>query len=278
MPKLMQSPLNEYGILSTEFGGSMKLPVSLLLAGFITASSALLLGQSLPDVTHAPDGGIRESIEGVFVPAMAGAPFSTKETVFVTKHLADGSTVTRKYFAMIARDSQGRLYRERRNPVAGNSDSEPYLYQTYVSDPDQKMRVTCSPASKTCWVTEYRRVLHMGDAPLGPSKDGKSYLTRESLGTQTLQGLTVEGTRETVTYAANTFGNDKPLVVTKEFWYSPELQVNLKVIRNDPREGTQTLELTELSRAEPPAEQFAAPQGYKMVDVRAAANRAGDQP
>lgn len=93
-------------------------------------------------------------------------------------------------------------------------------------------------------------------------------MRREAIGSKSIDGLAVEGTRETLTFAPQAFGNDKPVVVSKEYWYSPQLQVNLLVTRNDPRNGTQRLEVTELKLGEPEADWFTVPDGYRVVAER----------
>ena len=49
----------------------------------------------------------------------------------------------------------------------------------------------------------------------------------EHLGTQTIEGVSAEGTRTTVTIPAGQIGNEQPIVTTTERWYSPELQVTV---------------------------------------------------
>jgi hypothetical protein len=68
-------------------------------------------------------------------------------------------------------------------------------------------------------------------------------------------------------------GNERPLVSTREFWYSDELQTNLKVTRVDPREGTQAIWITDLSTAEPDPHLFEIPLGYSVRDLREPAQR-----
>jgi uncharacterized protein YecT (DUF1311 family) len=94
-------------------------------------------------------------------------------------------------------------------------------------------------------------------------------LARESLGTKSMDGLQVVGTRETRTFNPDAFGNDKPVIVTKEFWYSPRLQFNLSVTRSDPRSASQKLEVTDLKLGDPGSEWFAIPAGYRIVTERA---------
>jgi hypothetical protein len=83
-----------------------------------------------------------------------------------------------------------------------------------------------------------------------------------------IDDLNVVGTRETITINAGVLGNNKPLVSTREFWYSPDLQVNLSVLRKDPREGTQVIHVVDLSRTEPDPATFQVPAGYVVQDLR----------
>jgi hypothetical protein len=85
----------------------------------------------------------------------------------------------------------------------------------------------------------------------------------------------VVGTRETRIIAAGTIGNDRPISVTKEFWYSPQLGLNMLVKRSDPRIGTQTFTVTEVGLAEPDPKYFQLPAGYKVMDLREQAKSKG---
>jgi hypothetical protein len=123
-------------------------------------------------------------------------------------------------------------------------------------------------ASHQCVATGYHPQTSFVAVPAGALANGTRYLSREDLGTNTMEGLDVVGTRETLTISPGVAGNDRPLVTTKEFWYSPDLQTNLAVTRNDPREGTQVIRLSNVSRFEPPAEQFEVPSGFTLQDAR----------
>ncbi len=69
------------------------------------------------------------------------------------------------------------------------------------------------------------------------------------------------------------FGNDKPVVVTKEIWYSAQLRFNLSVTRLDPRNGTQKLDVIDLKLGDPGTEWFVLPDGYRMVMGRGIQSR-----
>jgi hypothetical protein len=224
-----------------------------------------LASQDDSGISHAPDGGIARHVEGISVPAIPGAPFTAKEVVQLTNHLQDGTVIQQKYYAMIVRDSQGRVYRENRGRIPMGADREPPLMYFYVNDPRKGIRTTCTLATRICEVTGWHPNLHLAEEPVGLSRDGMSYLTRENMGHSTIDSLDVIDSRETRTYNARAFGNDRPLAVTKRYWYSPQLQINLAVNRHDPRTEDQNLELTELNLSEPDTAWFAVPEGYRLV-------------
>jgi uncharacterized protein YecT (DUF1311 family) len=233
-------------------------------------SSTAASGTSDASAGHAPDpdSGLTGHVDGLFIPLVTGAPFHAKIPVEITRTFADGTTVTQKYYTLVARDSDGREYREARQLVPSDSDREPPIISTRVYDPKTSLIITCTPEQRICRQQIFDPTQHPVEEPAGPSSDGKSVLTRESLGTKTIDGLECTGTRETRTFNPGAFGNDKPVVVTKEIWYSPQLQFNLLVTRLDPRNGTQKLEVTDLKLGNPGAEWFALPDGYRVVAGR----------
>ena len=88
----------------------------------------------------------------------------------------------------------------------------------------------------------------------------------ESLGTQLMEGLAVEGTRTTLTIPAGQIGNELPIMVVSERWFSPDLKVLVMSRQSDPRFGETTYRLTNLTRAEPSPELFEIPKDFKMID------------
>ena len=87
--------------------------------------------------------------------------------------------------------------------------------------------------------------------------------TTTSLGTKTFDGVKAEGTSTVWTIPAGKIGNRNPINVTSETWYSPDLQVTVSSRYNDPRTGESTYRLAAIKRAEPAAELFKVPEGYK---------------
>jgi hypothetical protein len=95
-------------------------------------------------------------------------------------------------------------------------------------------------------------------------EEASGTVKKDNLGTQTINGLTAEGTRITRTIAAGQIGNDKSLQVVFERWYSPDLQIVVKSTRTDPRFGTTTYTLSHIQRTEPAAALFIVPADYSV--------------
>ncbi len=86
----------------------------------------------------------------------------------------------------------------------------------------------------------------------------------EQLGKQVIEGLETEGKRTTITIPAGQIGNEQPIVITNEVWYSPELQTIVYSKRDDPMAGTTIFKLTNIVRDEPDAALFQLPPDYKV--------------
>ena len=89
-------------------------------------------------------------------------------------------------------------------------------------------------------------------------------VNQESLGTQSIEGVTAEGTRMTLTIPAGKIGNDRPIVTVNERWYSPELQTVVLTKNSDPRMGETTYRLTNINRSEPDPSLFQVPADYTV--------------
>jgi hypothetical protein len=89
----------------------------------------------------------------------------------------------------------------------------------------------------------------------------------ESLGKETIAGLPADGTRTTTTIPAGAIGNERPLEIVREQWYSSDLQIVLRSKRADPRFGGTAYEVTKIDRAEPVSSLFEVPPDYKVVKM-----------
>ena len=91
----------------------------------------------------------------------------------------------------------------------------------------------------------------------------------ENLGVDTFEGQEVQRTRETFTFFKDKIGNTKTILLVVDYWYSPALGINVKVVRHDPRDGDQTLWLTNISTTAADPSTFQIPAGYRVIDRRA---------
>ncbi len=92
------------------------------------------------------------------------------------------------------------------------------------------------------------------------------YETRtDQLGTQNIEGVNAEGTRTVTTIPAGAIGNERPIEMVYEKWYSPELDLVVLSKNSDPRFGEQTYRLTNIVRSEPDSSLFALPTGYRLL-------------
>ena len=88
---------------------------------------------------------------------------------------------------------------------------------------------------------------------------------KEALGKQSFDGVEAEGTRNTVTIPAGAIGNERPILIVSERWYSAELQAVVMSRHSDPRFGETSYRLTNINRAEPDRTLFEVPAGYNVT-------------
>jgi hypothetical protein len=88
----------------------------------------------------------------------------------------------------------------------------------------------------------------------------------DDLGSDTIEGIPVQGRRTTTTYPAGSQGNDRPFSVTHEHWRSSELNLDVLWKTDDPRSGVRAHQLVNISPSEPDASLFQPPPGYAVKD------------
>jgi hypothetical protein len=142
------------------------------------------------------------------------------------------------------------------------------LTSTELSEPATHTIAFCNARTHMCELRFYGAMTSAPLQPAGPSANGSNSLVRENLGTQTINGLELIGTRETQTISSALAGSGRPLVVVKEFWYSQRLGVNVLTKRVDPRSGTELFTVTDIRQSEPDARLFTMPADARVVDLR----------
>jgi len=87
-----------------------------------------------------------------------------------------------------------------------------------------------------------------------------------------------EGTRTTLTIPAGEIGNERPLEIVSERWFSRELGIVVLSRRTDPRMGETVYKLTNLRRTEPLRSLFEAPPEYTVKEGPAMLERRARPP
>jgi hypothetical protein len=212
-------------------------------------------------------------IGGMHGKVVIGAPFSAAATAETKQTLSDGTTISRTVQTNLFRDAQGRVRREVTMPAVGPlaSTGTPRTF-IMIQDPVAGAGYMLDTSKKMA----HKMLQHAHGGPGAGSPDATQERThrgenanviKESLGTQTINGVSAQGTRYTRTIPAGQVGNDKPLTVVKEEWYSPDLQIVVQSKHSDPFTGTATYTVTNIQRTAPNATLFSVPSGYTVSDA-----------
>jgi hypothetical protein len=274
----------------------MKAIVITALAGGLAA-----LGQDGPVVSQTPAeitvrttvgaiAGARIQVLGVQPiggePAK-DAPYSAEAVTETTQTLADGNRIVTNQSSMQYRDGMGRERREQTlmkapadlggspeivlisDPVANTTYSLNTRERTAQKMPDsrrtavEKLQIRNSGTPGTFGV----RGLMLSSRMILNGQPDAGTVKTEDLGSQLTEGILANGTRITRTIPAGQIGNQQPIQVVDESWFSPELQIMIMTRHNDPREGETVYKLTKISRAEPDPSLFQVPQGYVITEL-----------
>jgi hypothetical protein len=234
--------------------------------------------------------------------AVSGAPYCAQITSEFTQTLQDGNKIDRKNVTNVCRDGQGRTRTEQTLPKIGQysaSNGAPQVI--FINDPVSGVNYVLDPAHKTA-----RKMVRPnaqggpgrgpggpgrgpagpgGNPPQnnggtnGPQRGRNNNSSSQSLGQMNIEGILVNGTLVTRTIPAGQVGNQSPIQVTSERWYSPDLKVNLLVKNNDPMRGQNTTTVSNINRNEPDPSLFQVPSDYTIQDMsRGRGGRGGPRP
>jgi hypothetical protein len=112
-------------------------------------------------------------------------------------------------------------------------------------------------------VRVFTRGVAIGAAPFAHTVG--AYEPAEDLGEQVLEGLLVKGERLTDTIPAGAMGNERPIEIVTERWYSNDIDALVRHRFFDPRTGETTYELVNVARGDPSPDLFQVPQGYEIT-------------
>lgn len=244
---------------------------------------------------------IANSNAGMQSKVITGAPYEADEKSVMTQTLADGNRIVQATSSRLYRDQQGRARVERSlkglSPEGGEVEktvmiNDPVAAAHFVLDERNRTVMKSSPASlrdakamaEHLHSLEFalgkaKGTVHSGSEPIVVTKhsviDGGENTKTESLGKQVMEGLSVEGTRTTVTIPAGAMFNERTIEIVSEKWFSPDLQMVIMSKRTDPRMGETVYTISKINRANPELSLFQVPAGYTerqpmrrtMIDV-----------
>jgi hypothetical protein len=271
----------------------------------VLATGSMLPAQDAPRMVVQQGFKVKEGLAGAgtvqFVAGeLAGGnpvknvPYSAEAITQTTQTLADGNRIARNSSSMIYRDSEGR---ERRELSVGNLVVNGIPVQTiFISDPVAGVNYTLDTKNHTAMKMPPPPPLPKGapgdnvmfktmgiggamipnvigapqvmiyKAGVGPNSGDQQPPKVEQLGTMVIEGVQAEGTRTTMTIPAGQIGNEQPIQIVSERWYSPELKVAVLTKHSDPQIGQTEYRLTNISRAEPLPSLFQVPPDYVLKD------------
>jgi hypothetical protein len=201
---------------------------------------------------------------------VTGAPFSAVAVSETIQTLADGNHITRKTQTNLFRDSEGRFRKEVTLPAIGPlttlgrpnmfvSIHDPVAGTHFILHPDAKIAERMEAPASTMNTMKGNIQYQQQQAVAEGSME------KEDLGTQTMAGVSAQGTRVTHTILPGRMGNEKAMTVVFEQWYSNDLQMVVMSKRSDPRFGDTTYTVTNIQRSEPAASLFAVPSDYTVT-------------
>jgi hypothetical protein len=240
-------------------------------------------------------------LQGGVMSNIKGAPYSGDQITENTQILGDGTRIHNENAVKVYRDSEGRVRRETPemisifDPVAGvgytlnpsaltgskmqvsvsvKGGPNSVSYSASASSADGKT-VQVYAGTKTTTITGSGEGVGIGTgagsgffySAAGPNIAFSKALSKgkaESLGSQSMEGVNVQGERRTHTIEAGEIGNDRPIQTIDEHWYSPDLQLDVMTRHSDPRTGEQTTRLVDIRRGDPDASLFQVPASYTI--------------
>lgn len=267
-----------------------------------TAQEKIAVAKALQDTRQALDKftiELKAATSGMVDPVVTGAPYSAVTTNETIQTLADGNRIVNRTTYNVARDGQGRVRREEvreDGTVASVMIMDPVANASYVLDPANRTArkvallgpnvVSFRAASGSGWsavsstaakseaaaTAEMKaradavNFVYAGNSVVTVAAATKMHVEREPLGTQVMEGVAVEGTRNVSTIPAGAIGNERPIDTISEQWYSKDLQMTIMSRNADPRSGERTYRVTNVRRGEPDPTLFQVPADYTVKE------------
>jgi hypothetical protein len=275
---------------------SMVISVTFAACALAQTDKVVAAKQKMADELAFGPIGITAALAGP-MSTTAGAPYSAQAVTQRIQVLADGNRIVQTTTNNVARDGQGRVRREESLPGFAGKDGSDGPHLVLIEDPVAGVHITLDAANKTAFKMPFgqmkageKAAAENGVPPVTVNKTffissgqpgmdtvqtvqlmklkttAEAGAAKADLGTQMVEGVNAHGTKLTQTIPAGQVGNEMPITITTETWYSPDLKVLVMSKSDDPRMGETTYKLTNIQRAEPDATLFQVPEDYAVKD------------
>lgn len=218
---------------------------------FASGLLALCAGAALPGHVVARPLRTTGTVVDQGPRSIVGKPYAATIEVKTVQTLPDGTHITREGIARKEyRDSQGRTRIEYYMLKGSGSADEGKLMSVIIRDPAKDASYLLNPRNHTAQKMIPRPAGQEGSFVVGSFRELEPP-TVEDLGTRTIEGIPAEGKRITRTIPVGAVGNDRPIQITTERWFSNDLEINVLVKTSDPRQGESVTRTTNIDRSEP---------------------------
>jgi hypothetical protein len=242
-------------------------------------------------------------IAGVETQVVKGKAYSADTSTETVQTLADGNRIAHRTLSKFYRDSEGRTRREETFGNVDAEHPSPHEVKVFIDDPVSGTALVLDPGSKTLEKLQRTRDFldaprneadgaqitlkvvkdsetngqvapsmvmlnrkhssNPDDVPLIIADENRN-ISKEDLGTRTIEGVDCIGTRQTSTIPAGAIGNEMPILIVTETWTSEAIGAVVESISDDPRYGKTTYQLTNVQLSEPPRSLFEPPANFKV--------------
>jgi hypothetical protein len=248
-------------------------------------ASAVVMDAQQVVTLSTPNGVVTSNYLMLESSVLKGAPYAAETINESSQTLADGNRIAQQTTGRVYRDGEGRVRREENHASGAASVSivDPVAGVSYTLDPVKHIawKTSTGAGEKIMQEALQRRVvegnvvqykIENGMAPsvsVGVAESRRRVNSNEQHSEETLaprqvEGVMVEGHRNTTTIAAGAIGNEQPITIVSEEWKSPDLGVLVMTTHKDPRSGESSYRLLNIVRGEPDASLFQVPADYTI--------------
>lgn len=253
-------------------------------------------------------GAMSMHMDNMDVAPVKGAPFCATVTTEHTQLFADGNRIHTTDSSTMCRDAEGRTRREASLNLLGAAGQQSMPKMITIIDPvagfhymlDSENKIAHKMAMPSTGVSAVEGAasgvptdqppkgehiaffqssegMAMGGSDVfyhkvitrkpGDASDEPTPAT-ENLGDQSIGGVHATGTRMITTIPSGKMGNDQPIVVTSERWYSPDLRATVMTKHSDPWAGELKTQFASVNTSEPDPSLFTVPSDYKVEEEK----------